>query len=154
MHVTARFMHRRATLDRRAFMSHDNSIAKLFYDSIWDALGRTVHSNTKGYNIKQIGSRLWPSKEVENARATLSKAINPDNESVNLDPEELIKTMEITEAPEHIIYFLCDYFGFDRPPRKNKTAFETQIKEQFQDVVSQVTNIGKLIEKMQQCKSE
>ena len=135
-------------------MGSDNNIngAQLFYENIWDALGRTVNGNSKGYNIKQIGSRLWPAKEVDNARSTLSKAINQDNDTVNLDPEELVKTMEITEAPEHIIFFLCDYFGFDRPTRKNKTAFETQIKEQFQSVVSQVNNIGKLIEKLQQCK--
>lgn len=125
---------------------------QLIYDGIMDALNRMVWANPKGMSMKEIGIKLYPSKVPDTARNTLSRAISEEYGDVNLDPEELIKTMEITEAPEHIIYFMCDHFGFERPPRKNKNTFEKQIEQQFQSVLSQVGQIGRLIEGLRQLK--
>lgn len=123
---------------------------QLIYDGIMDALNRMVRANPTGMSMKAIGIKLYPSKVPDTARNTLSRAISEEYGDVNLNPEELVKTMEICNAPEHIIYFMCDHFGFERPPRKNKGSFEKQIEQQFQSVLTQVGHIGHLIEGLKQ----
>lgn len=106
---------------------------KLFYEGPIEALNRTVKANHKGLSIKQIAGYLWPARNPDTARSVLSRCLNEETD-VHLDFEEIVKVMEVTETPEHIIFCLCDTFGFERPAKKNREDFKREIKTQIEDV--------------------
>ncbi len=117
----------------------------LFYDGIMDAINKMVHGNPKGLKIKQIAMDLWPSANPDTARSAFSRAINENNTEQNLTPEELITTMKITEAPEHIIYCLCDEFGFERPPKRDRRSLERNVTENLKSIQEQMKAITKMV---------
>jgi hypothetical protein len=111
----------------------------LFYEDVYDALNRTVTANPKGLSMKQIAADTWPARNPDTARSVLSRAINPESHDHNLAPDEMVRIMRVTEVPEHVIFFLCDEFGFDRPARKDKTTFERAVKSQLKNIQDQVS---------------
>lgn len=120
----------------------------LFYEDIYDALQKMVHGNAHGLSMKEIASLLWPAKKPETARSTLSRAITEEYADVNLDPQELEKTMEITGRPEDIIYYLCDKFGFERPPKKTRDSLKREVMDRFVDLQALMKDLGKKMEHM------
>ena len=122
-----------------------------FYEDIYDALNKTVNGNPQGLSIKQVACELWPVRNPETARNTLCRALNPENQDSNLDPEEIIKIMELC-GPEHVLYFLCDHFGFVRPSRKDKKDFEREIKEGVDEVKKQLSSLLRKVEHLEKGK--
>ncbi|MEW6485778.1 MAG: hypothetical protein AB1423_14390 [Pseudomonadota bacterium] len=116
----------------------DNGQIPMFYEDINDAISKMVNGNPNGLSIKQIAMTLWPSRNPDTARSVLSRAMNTENHDVQISPEELDKIMEITGAPEHILFYLCDKYGFERPPRKNKETFEKEMKKQVKGIQDQL----------------
>ena len=121
----------------------------LFYEDIMDAIIKMVNGNPKGLSIKQIAMDLWPSRNPDTARAAFSRALNEENNDVNLNPPELVKTMHITSRPEDIIYFLCDEFGFERPARKDKSTFEREVKGQVRDIQERIGAVLQELKRME-----
>lgn len=120
----------------------------IFYEDIYDALTKMVNTNPRGLNMKQIACELWPARHPDTARSALSRALNPENHDVNLDPEEMIKLMEIC-GPEHVMFFLCDRFLFDRTTKKNKTTFEREVKTNFKSLLEGVKQLGQKIQDLE-----
>lgn len=121
----------------------------MFYEDIDDAIAKAVNTNPKGLNIKQIAMDLWPARNPDTARAAFSRAITPENNDVHLAPEEVVKTMEITEAPEHVIFYLCDRFGFERPKKKDTKTFEKAIKDEMHGLMESFKGIQYQIESLE-----
>lgn len=130
----------------------DNGQVPMFYEDIIDAILKMVNGNPKGLSIKQIAADLWPARNPDTARSALSRALNPENHDVQLNPEELDKTMEITEAPQHVIFYLCDKYGFERPAKKDKKTFQKEIKDKVSDLSSQVQALMKQIKTFENVK--
>jgi hypothetical protein len=124
----------------------------MFYEDVMDAINKMVNANPKGLSIKQIAMELWPSRNPDTARSAFSRGINPENNDVNLNPEELDKAMEITGAPEHIIYYLCDKYSFERPAKKDKARFEKEIKQQLKGVQDQLISISRQVNQLEKVK--
>jgi hypothetical protein len=120
----------------------------LFYDGILDAINKTVNSNPKGLSIKQIAMDLWPSRNPDTARSVLSRALNEETD-VHLNPEEMVRIMKITECPEHIIFYLCDEFGFERPTRKNPENFKKEIKQDLKTLMEQLKALTRKVETLE-----
>lgn len=120
----------------------------LFYEGIMDALNKMVNGNPKGLSLKQIAMTLWPSRNSDTARSVFSRTLNEETD-VHLNPEEVVRTMHIADAPEHIIYFLCDEFGFERPLRKDKESFKRDVKSELKGVMNQLRIITKKIESLE-----
>ncbi len=120
----------------------------LFYEDIYDALAKTVNCNSQGLSLKQIACELWPARHPDTARSVLSRALNPENHDVHLDPEEVVKLMEIC-GPEHVLFFLSDRFLRERPAKKNKAVFEREIKTELRNLVDGVKQLGRKIEDLE-----
>ena len=126
----------------------NNGQTPLFYDGILDSINKIVNGNPKGLSIKQIAMELWPARNPDTARSVLSRTLNEETD-VHLNPQELVHLMKITEAPEHVIFFLCDEFGFERPCRKDKTTFEREIKSQVKTIQEQINNLLREMKQME-----
>jgi hypothetical protein len=135
-------------------MNNGNGQQPLFYEDIMDALNKMININPKGLTIKQIAMELWPSRNPDTARSVLSRAMNPEHHDHNLSPEELLQTMKITDAPEHIINFLCDEFGFERPPKKERGHFERTVKEGVKSIQEQLKQLTREIARMEKMSNE
>jgi hypothetical protein len=69
------------------------------------------------------------------------------------DPEEMVRVMAITDNPEPIINFLCDFFGYERPKLRDVSSFEESIREQVSEmagrlraIMEDITDLGKFKE--------
>jgi hypothetical protein len=120
----------------------------LFYEDIYDALQKMVHGNAYGFSMKEIAARLWPAKKPETARSTLSRAITEEYSDINLDPQEVEKSMEITGRPEDIIYYFCDKFGFERPVRKTRDSLKQEVMSRFGDIQELMKDLNKKMDKL------
>jgi hypothetical protein len=123
----------------------------LFYEDIYDALVKAVNSDSRGLSMKQISCELWPARNPDTARGVLSRALNPENNDVRLAPEEIVRIMDIC-GPEHVLFFLCDRFSYERPVRKEKAAFEREIKKGLKDLVDGVNMLGRKVEDLERMK--
>jgi hypothetical protein len=133
-------------------MQNNNDQAPLFYEDIMDAINKMVNGNPKGLSLKQIAMDLWPARNPDTARSTLSRALNEENTEQNLNPMEIIKTMHITERPEDIIFYICDEFGYERPVKKDKERFEKVIKKQVKGIQDQVMFLSRQISQLEKMK--
>jgi len=122
----------------------------LYYDDIYDAINKMVHGNPEGLSIKQIAMTLWPARADDTARNVLSRALNPNENDVNLKPEELDKAMDICKAPEHIIFYFCDKYGFERPQKKDPASFKREVKTQLKNVQDELRHIARKLENIQE----
>ncbi len=116
----------------------------MFYEDVYDALQKTVSGNPQGLAMKQVASALWPTRNPETARSVLSRALNPENNEVKLGPEEIEKVMELC-GPEHVIFYLCDKFGFERPHKKRDLTLEEEV--QYLRTVIDKHNLGSLFQR-------
>lgn len=130
----------------------DNCQFPMFYEDVNDAISKMINGNPNGLSIKQIAMTLWPSRNPDTARSVLSRAMNPENHDVQISPEELDKIIEITGAPEHLLFYLCDKYGFDRPARKDKEKFEKEIKKHIKDMQEQMSSIVRQLNQIEKMK--
>lgn len=130
-------------------MTTNGAQAPLFYEDVIDAINKTVAGNAKGLSIKQIAADMWPARNPDTARSEFSRCLNPEDHSHNLDPEEIVRMMEITEAPEHMIFFLCDRFGFERPGVKDKDTFKRELKQGLKTAVDILKVVARGVEKLE-----
>lgn len=120
----------------------------MFYEDIYDALTKMVNSNPRGLSMKQIACELWPTRNPDTARSALSRGLNPENHDVHFSPEEMVKLMEIC-GPEHVMFYICDRFLFERTTKKNKAAFEHEVKTNFKQLLDGVKQLGHKIEDLE-----
>lgn len=121
----------------------------LFYEDIMDAIAKMVNGNPQGLSIKQIAMELWPARNPDTGRSTLSRSLSPEHHDQNLNPEELDKIMEITRAPEHVINYLCDKYGFERPSRKDKESFKKEVRQDLKGLMEQLKHISRKVETLE-----
>ena len=124
----------------------------LFYEDIMDAINRMVNANPNGLSMKQIAMDLWPACNPDTARSLLSRAITPESHDHNLNPEELNKVMEISGAPEHVIFYFCDKFGFERPRVKAPDSFEKDIKADLKTMTQMMKALVQKVDVMEKKK--
>lgn len=120
----------------------------LFYEDIFDALNKTTNGNPQGLVLKQIASDLWPSRNPDTARSLLSRALNPENTDARLSPDEVVRLMDVC-GPEHVLFFLCDRFGFDRPVKKNRSKFEKEVKDIMKGLTEQMQHVARQIKALE-----
>jgi len=121
---------------------------KLFYEDIYDALQKMVHGNAYDLRMKEIASSLFPSKKPETARNTLSRALAEEYPDVNLNPGEMVKLMELSGRPEDVIYYLCDRFNFERPPRKIRDSLKHEVMERFGDIQALMSDLSRKMDRL------
>ncbi len=97
----------------------------LFYDDQYDALNRCIISSGKPQ--KEIACIVYPGMPVENAKSRFSRALSPENHDCKLSIDGLIAVLDNTE-PEHFVHFLCDRYGYMRPPRKRDLTDAEQLQ--------------------------
>lgn len=119
----------------------------LFYEDIYDAMSKAANGNPRGLTLKQIACELWPSRNPDTARSVLSRALNPENVDAHLSPEDMVRFMEICGA-EHLMFFYCDRFGYERPAKKDKAAFEQEIKSELKNLVDGVAMLGRKMKEL------
>jgi predicted ribosome quality control (RQC) complex YloA/Tae2 family protein len=123
----------------------------MFYEDIYDALRKTVDTNPRGLKIKTIACEIWPAKHPDTARSELSRSLNPEDRNANLRPEEIVRLMEVC-GPEHVLYYLCDRFIYERTMKKNKAGFEREMKSELKQLLDGVMHLGRKIEDLERIK--
>ncbi|MEN6375567.1 MAG: hypothetical protein ABFD75_12435 [Smithella sp.] len=103
----------------------------LFYDGPYDALEKSIAYS--GKTKKSIASSLYPGRQSETAKSLLSRAMSPENTDVRLSIENMLVLMKETR-PDDLLYFLCDYFGFERPKRKTTDRIKQDIAAEVREM--------------------
>lgn len=112
----------------------------LFYDDIYEAVEHGIAAS--GKQKKEIASHIYPGRNIETAKSLLTRALAPENTDVNLSVHALLAIMAETR-PDDVIYFMCDQFGFERPPKKDKETFERAMKKQVTMLMDALMHLQK-----------
>lgn len=86
-----------------------------------------VGSNTNKYERKTIIAIMQPGKKESWARSWFAKCLS-GNYNDHFSPAQLVKLCKITGRPDILINFLCDMFGYERPPKKVEISKDNEIK--------------------------
>lgn len=124
----------------------DKGQQPLFYEDPYDAIDKSIAAS--GKNRKELASVVYPGRKIETAMSLLTRAMSSENTDVNLNIEMLLTILRETR-PDDFIYFLCDKFGFERPPRKDKEKFEKEIKKQVRILQDQVNSLLRQLSQME-----
>ncbi len=118
----------------------------LMYFDVYEALRMMVDTNPRGLNIKQVGSELWPERDPETARNTLSRALTGKNKDANLKPHEIVRLMGICGNPEHFIFMLCDAFMRERPRERERRSIERVLKQEALEIRGRLEHLLRHLE--------
>jgi len=119
------------------------------YEDAYDALNQSIAET--GRSRKEIASKVYPGRKIETAHSLFSRALTPENTDVHLT-QEMIETIMEATRPDDYVFYLCDKFGFDRPPRK-PAALETDIRLNLQGMQRQMIELVKKMEKLEKVRA-
>lgn len=120
----------------------------LFYEDGYDALTKGIAIS--GKSRKAIAMAIWPGKGEGQAQSMLTRALSPEGD-VKLNIENLEVILNEIDAA-HFVYYLCDRYGFDRPPRKDRKAFEKSINEKMEGLAKQFSILLKEVKTLEKVK--
>lgn len=123
--------------------------AKLFHDSIYDAL-RAIVEGTGGF--KKVGVELWPKLPADKAGRDLSDCLNASN-ARTLDPMEMIWLLR--RGREHDIHtgmaYLCQELHYEAPkpvdPESEKERLLREVMNELRESRARQTRLEALLEK-------
>lgn len=107
----------------------------LFYESPEDALEKAIIIS--GKTKKAVASALYPDCQIETAKSRLSRALSPEHNDVNISIGHLIAIMKETR-PDDFLYYLCDFFGFERPVKKTADKIKRDIQDEIHEINSRL----------------
>ncbi|GAA7771986.1 hypothetical protein HpMS107_60450 [Helicobacter pylori] len=86
---------------------------KLFYESVYDALGEVVRA---AGGTKKVGAMLWPEKSADAAGALLKDCLNPDRRE-KLDPEQVayLRRLGRQLGCHALVNFEAQDAGYEQP---------------------------------------
>lgn len=128
----------------------DNGQQPLFYEDPYDALEKAIAAS--GKTKKELAGIVYPGRQIETAKSLLSRALSPENTDVNLSIETLLTLLKETR-PDDFLFWLCDYFGFERPLRKDKETFEQGIKNGIKVMQVQLESLTKQLHQLEKINS-
>ncbi|GMG89644.1 hypothetical protein Cmtc_08640 [Cupriavidus sp. TKC] len=90
---------------------------KLFYESVYDALGEVVRA---AGGMKKVGAMLWPEKSADDAGARLKDCLNPDRRE-KLDPEQVafLRRLGRQIGCHALVNFEAHDAGYEQPKPVN-----------------------------------
>jgi len=123
--------------------------APLYYDDIYEAIDLQIM--VSGKSKKELAAVLYPGRQIETAKSLFSRAMSPEYTEVSLSIEKLMALLDQAGA-EHIIYYLCDRYFFQRPQRRSRTAAEIDYNIQVENLIRQFEAMTSQVRKLRRSK--
>jgi len=123
--------------------------APLYYDDIYEAIDLQIM--VSGKSKKELAAVLYPGRQIETAKSLFSRAMSPEYTEVSLSIEKLMALLDQAGA-EHIIYYLCDRYFFQRPQRRSRTAAEIDENIQVENLIRQFEAMTSQVRKLRRSK--
>ena len=123
--------------------------APAYYDDIYEAIDLQIM--VSGKSQKELAAVLYPGRQIETAKSLFSRAKSPENTDVNLSIEKLMALLDHAGA-EHIIYYLCDRFFFQRPQRRSEVAAEIDDNIKIENLIRQFEAMASQVRKLRRRK--
>ena len=115
------------------------------FDDAYDALNQSIAET--GRPRKAIAAKIYPGRKLSTAEGLFSRMMTPENDDVHLTQEAVEAIMEETR-PDDYIYYLCDKYGFERPPRK-PAALEAEIRLSLAGMQKQLVEMMAKLERQE-----
>jgi len=86
-----------------------------------------VGANINKYERKIIIAMMQPDKKEAWARSWFAKCLSGLYKD-HFSPKQLEQLCEVTGRPDILINYMCDKFGYERPPKKIEISRDNEVK--------------------------